>query len=373
MKRWILLAVLAVVLSTIATVIVQNMGESASPLGPGYPVSDKASGRHAGPRPKAVVDGDPTYHFGTLPQRATSKHTWAVHNQGDADLTLWMISSTCSCTLAKFKNGEKALVKPGETTEIDLEFETRENNGAYEKGAEIGTNDPELPQFSLHVKGQVFPAVMTTAPSNTVNFSGISNDQDDIHSFVAVFSRDRPETKILKAVSSRPDDVGVEFEPLNATEAKQIGDLKGGYRVTIRPKPSLPLGNFREEIIVTTDHPKQPEVRIGVTGSMSGPINVIPARLLLHQVSGRDGGQGTVVLAVRNARETKFEVEKAPKGVKVSIEPGEGGARKGRYRLLIEIPPGTPAQEIEDEIKLKTDHPKAGTVFVPISIWVQNS
>src|SRR5262249_61219442 len=100
MKRWIILAVFAVVLSTAGTVAVQLMDASPVPAGPTFPAGASVSAK--GAKPKAVLEGDQTYYFGTMPQRATGKHAWVVRNEGNADLVLHMISSTCSCTLAKF-------------------------------------------------------------------------------------------------------------------------------------------------------------------------------------------------------------------------------------------------------------------------------
>ena len=369
MIRWIILAVFVVALATAATVAVQLMGASTTTMPSMYPV--KASATKAGASTaRAVVEGDHTYLFGTMPQRASGKHLWVVKNEGKDDLILWMMSSTCSCTLAKFKNGEKAVVKPGEATEIALEFETRENNGAYDKGAEIGTNDPDLPQFSLHVKGQVFPAVMVY-PNSTASFSTISNDEDDHKTFVAVYSKDKPDLKILKWTSSSPKNITVEYEPIDPKEAKQIGIEKGGFKLTIHAKSGLPLGNFREEVVVTTNHPQQAEVRLSVVGRMTGPVTSTPSSILLHQVDGKSGGQGDLIITVRNGRETKMEVEKKPEGVIVAINPV--AAKKGRYRLSVTVPPGSAAREIEDEIVLRTDHPKADRVTVPVSIWVQNA
>ena len=159
--------------------------------------------------PKAVVEGAKVFEFGTMPQNTTGKHTWIVRNEGQGILELWMISSTCSCTLAKFKDGKKAFVKPGESTEITLEFETRQNNGLYEKGADIGSNDPNLPKFMLHVHGKVYPAVMVYPPlegERLVNFlMDISNDVDELRlPGRRSCSKDRPETKIVKVTSSDP-------------------------------------------------------------------------------------------------------------------------------------------------------------------------
>jgi hypothetical protein len=373
MARWVILAVLVVVLSTAATVAVQLVTVSGSPGdNPAFPVANKSASK--GPKPKAViVEGGPTtFEFGTLPQRVTGKHTWVVKNTGQADLDIWMMSSTCSCTLARFKNGEKAVVKPGESTDIVLEYETRENNGDYAKGAEIGTSDPDFPQFTLQVHGKVYPAIQTVPQGSMVNFMNVSTDIEEHIQRVAVFSVDRPEMKILKATSSKPKEIVATYEPLTEKEARELQVLKG-YKVTVDLKQGLPLGVFREEVVLTTDHPKQPELRLGVTGKMGGPINLIPDRLLMHQVDGKTGGRGEMIISVRSSRETKFTVASSPKNIKVEIVPNENPARKGRYTLAVIIPPGTPVQEIEGEIVLKTDHPTAAELMVPVSIWIQNA
>ena len=179
MKRWVLLIILVVGLSSAATFALQVLPTLGSGSGGAEYLDLTRTGApevSTGPQPKLVFvsGGDTTYKFGVLPQRAEGSHVWKVKNEGEGDLVLKQESSTCSCTIAKFKDGEKAVLKPGEDAEINLQFETRENNGAYSKGATIATNDPATPTFSLQAVGQVFPAVMTM-PQDYVNFSTISS------------------------------------------------------------------------------------------------------------------------------------------------------------------------------------------------------
>jgi hypothetical protein len=158
---------------------------------------------------------------------------------------------------------------------------------------------------------------------------------------------------------------------MTAQERKEI-QIDTGEKLTINVKSGLPLGLFREELVVTTDHPKQPEMRLIVTGRMSGPINLLPDRLEMHRVNGKTGGRGETIISVRNSRETKFEVSSVPGNLQVAITPVDDTKRKGRYRLSVTSPPGTPAQAIESEIVLKTDHPKAGRLVVPLDILISN-
>ena len=372
MKNWIIFAVAIVVLTTVATVVVAYLPEiESSTAGIRPPVGGGTQAKHDGPQPKAIVDKPFTFDFGTLPQRTTGKHAWNVKNEGKAPLELWMIESTCSCTLAKFKDGSKAVIAPGETEPILLEFETRENNGSYTKGAKIGTNDPDFPSFDLQVHGLVYPAIQTFPPTGVVDYSAITNDVEDNKQPIAVFSKDRPDLKILGYKSSRPKDVTAKWAPLTKEEAAGL-KVEKGWAVTINVKGNLPLGDFREEVVLTTDHPKQPELKIGVAGKMTGSIMLSRERMIMHDVNAGAGGQGRVIMTVRGNRETKFEVVKAPKDVKVEIAPELVAGKKGRYTLVVTVPPGLKAERIEDEIVLKTDHPKASEVIVPVSIWIRN-
>lgn len=379
MKRWIILAAVVVALSSTATVAIQYLPLEASVEGPSFPVGsggkDKDKGRYLAGMPKAVVEGERVFEFGTMAQQAVGKHSWVVKNAGEGVLELWMISSTCSCTLAKFKNGERAYVKPGETTEITLEWETRVNNGDYEKGADIGTNDPDLPKFPLHVHGQVYPAVMIFPPleGNVVNLLDIRNDVESQVTKLGIYSKDRPETKIVKVTSSAPKNIVCTWAPLKPEELKSIG-LARCEQLNIELKTDMPLGTFRHEVVVTTDHPKQPEVRLTLTGLLLGPVNLQgPGRLILHAppVDGKAGGSGTLGLTVVGNRATSFEVVGAPKGLTAAVLPAPN-AKPGHYRLEVTIPPGTPAGNIRGRVELRSDHPKARTVFVPVDIWVAN-
>ena len=378
MKLWIILAAVVVALSSTATVAIQYLPVAGSTGGPSFPVGGAGlSDKELWGKPKAVVEGDRYFDFGTMPQQVVGKHNWVVRNEGQGVLELWMISSTCSCTLAKFKDGEKAYVKPGETTEITLEFETRSNNGTYEKGAEIGSNDPKLPQFPLHVRGKVYPAVMVFPPldSNVVNLLDIGNDDASHFTKLGIFSKDRPETKIVKVTTSAPKHIVCSWAPVKTEELKSM-HLEACEQLLIELKTDLPLGPFRHEVVVTTDHPKQPEVRLTLTGTLIGPISLgNPGRLIMHSpvIDGKVGGTGKLDLTVAENRETQFEVVKAPRGITAAVLPAENAKMKGHYRLVVTVPPGTPAQNILSRIELKTDHPKARTLFVPVDIWVADS
>jgi hypothetical protein len=132
----------------------------------------------------------------------------------------------------------------------------------------------------------------------------------------------------------------------------------------------MPLGSFRDEVVIETDNDLEPEVRLKVTGNVTGPISVLPARVRLVNVTSARGGSGEVTLMVRGGKPTKFEVAHKPDKVEVDIVPSETAKLKGSYRMTVTVPPGTPAGQINDPIIIKTDNPKAAELKVPVSILV---
>jgi hypothetical protein len=368
MKRWILLAALVVALSTAATVALQYVQVEPKSDSPQFPVVEN----QPGPKPWVEVLGDLTYKFDAKPQHDKFSNDWVIKNKGDGDLHLHLNATTCSCTVAEFPDHTKSkdiTVKPGGETRLHLTFDTKEFEGPYAKSATVGTNDPKHPEITFAAEGKVFPAVVFFPPERTIGFSSIPNDVEH-PAAVAMFSPDRPNLKIKKITSSKPDLIVADAVPLTKEEQAQIKAKGGGYRLSIRVKPGLPLGFFRDEIEIETDHPKQPKTKLTVTGKVVGPIALVPEHLRLHNISGRRGGSGQMTLMVRGFRDTKFEVEKKPEKLLVDISPTGGDSKAGKYKLTVTIPPGTSPGEIEDTIILKTDHPQASVVKIPIDVFI---
>ena len=94
----------------------------------------------------------------------------------------------------------------------------------------------------------------------------------------------------------------------------------------------------------------------------------------MSSVSSREGATSNVTLLVRGGRATKFEVVHKPEKIEVTIEPNETPTQKGRYRLIVNVPPGTaPGPVVEDMIIIKTDHPRASEIKIPVWIVITGS
>lgn len=373
--RWLVLAALIVALAGAMTVVVRMLPAEASEGGAGtdfpVPVARK------GPPGKVVLSEDTTYKFGVMPQLTKGTRTWVIKNEGKGDVELSKGPSTCSCTIANFSNEKKSFtLAPGASTEITLTWETREFDGHYEKSATINVlGDPERSHIVLAVEGTVRPAIIVMPKERVLTFGDIPGDQSQSGKF-AIISTDKPDFKIVALTSSRPEEIGLAFVPLPDEDRKALEwtAMPGGYLIQFELKPSKSLGVFNEEIVVTTDHPLAKELRLTVGGKRIGPISLIPETVRLHNVSPDQGASNTVMITVRNAPDTAFEVLSKPDNLKVEITPSDvriGSVAKVRqYRLTVTVPPGAPEGVINSTIVLKSSHPQADRVTVPVDITV---
>jgi hypothetical protein len=370
MLRWVILVVVVVSLTAAATIAVQYLPDSEDTRK--VPVVEVT-----GPQPKIVLEGDLEYDFGKMAKYEKATHGWVVKNEGEVPLEIRQYGqTTCSCTVAKpgldeKKNPVPMVIPPGGSDTIELSWHTEKDLGTdYSQGAKFETNDPRQPIIQLGVKGKVYPAV-EIVPPQMIQFPRISNEEPH-RAKLYVFSKERPDLKVTKFTTSKPDLIVAEAQPMTPEEAAQLKADKG-YKVTVEVKPGMPLGSFHDELVVHTDHPKQPEVKISVGGFVFGPISVTPERVRMTNVVGSEGASRDLILVVRGGKPTDFQVAEKPAKVDVAITPDDTATLKGRYRLTVKVPPGTAAGDVHGDIVLKTDHPTVHELKIPVEIFISRS
>jgi len=187
---------------------------------------------------------------------------------------------------------------------------------------------------------------------------------------VAVYSEDRPDMKITKILTSKPGLLVAEATPMTPEELERA-QLKGGQRIHINVRPGFPIGTMREEVVVETDHPQRPEVKLTVVGSVAGPISVLPERVRLVNVKSSEGASKEITLLVRGGKTANFEIVHKPEHIVVAVEAADAaGDRKGRYLVKVDVPKGTTPGYIEDTIVIKSDFPDVGELKIPVNILV---
>jgi uncharacterized protein DUF1573 len=384
MLRWVLLAVVVVALTVGASLVAHSLtGSARSGLAGGGTAFPHRTEKEVSDHPaKATIvsGGEPVYEFGTMSTQATGTKEWVIKNEGTGNLMLKQGYASCSCTIAGLAEGETATVKPGEETTVKLRWETRNHTGSYgQKVKVLVMNDPDRQEFEFSVRGTVTPALLTLPQDPVIEFTNVSDGKPHSAYFV-VFSPSKPDVKITGLESSRPDKMDVSFKPLTDEEHEKLGIKEGGYKVEVTMNPGMPLGEFQEAVEVKTDHPSQDRLRMLLRGHTVGPISTSPERVSMRVASSR-GGTSPLTIWVRGQDETKFEVADVPKGLEVNLEPVAESAGSAtdleshakRYRLMVKVAPGTQPGLIDGSIILKTDHPQAGEVKIPVLVAVTSA
>lgn len=91
------------------------------------------------------------FDFGSINQGDKASHNFKLTNNGRTDLILRDVKSSCGCTAVKHAN----LIKPGETIDLAVEFNSSGKRNKQNKSVTITTNDPKNSTIQLRITGTV--------------------------------------------------------------------------------------------------------------------------------------------------------------------------------------------------------------------------
>ncbi len=92
------------------------------------------------------------YDFGTVEQGTIVKHSFIITNTGGDVLKINHVNASCGCTAAK---PDKSELSPGESTNINVQFNTNGRKGKQRKSVYVNTNDPENGKLELKIYGVI--------------------------------------------------------------------------------------------------------------------------------------------------------------------------------------------------------------------------
>lgn len=117
--------------------------------------------------PKLVLQQN-EYDFGDILQGEVVSHVFVLSNSGGDLLTISKVRPSCGCTAAMPENSE---LKPGESTNLNVSFNSTGRMGAQKKLVRIETNDPENPQQIITIKANVVAEGTKIKANPVLNFS----------------------------------------------------------------------------------------------------------------------------------------------------------------------------------------------------------
>ena len=117
-------------------------------------LSSAITQNNAGPQPKILVSEE-KWDFGKVTQGEKPTHIFMVKNEGEGDLVIDGLKESCDCIEASIS---ATLIKPGESAELKVSYDTTDYVGKDEKHFHIYSNDSQVPdkRINLYVETEVF-------------------------------------------------------------------------------------------------------------------------------------------------------------------------------------------------------------------------
>ncbi|MGB5849311.1 MAG: DUF1573 domain-containing protein [Ignavibacteriaceae bacterium] len=122
--------------------------------------------------PKLVTQQD-EHDFGDIKQGEKVTHVFVIINSGGDLLTIKSVKASCGCTAALPEKNELA---PGESTNLNVTFNSAGRLGKQKKLIRIESDDPDNPQVIVTIKGNV---VLSDAESSTYPVLNFGETQHD--------------------------------------------------------------------------------------------------------------------------------------------------------------------------------------------------
>ncbi len=102
-----------------------------------------------------------TYDFGKIIQEDVVKHVFTIKNTGQNNLILENVKPSCGCTAIQWP---REPIAPGETAEIEAQFNSRGKMGKQHKNITITYNGADRIAY-LTFTGEVVPKAGTAVPA----------------------------------------------------------------------------------------------------------------------------------------------------------------------------------------------------------------
>jgi len=231
-----------------------------------------------------------THDFGIVERGRKVSHEFQFTNEGDADLVIESVRTSCGCTTASL---DKKIYQPGESGSIPVIFDSAEFTGTFAKAVRLTTNEGLKLERELIIRGEI---VEDIAVSPAVLREDARRGSD--HSWeVAVSTRlDRLEIEDLRANS-----------PYFSVDWRRVDARNGIVKVTLlSEKVSAHRIQATGEIRFRTNSVNQPEVAFRAEIDVVEAIKAEPRAI--HFFAVKKGNRQTRALELTSMDGKAFKV-----------------------------------------------------------------
>lgn len=242
---------------------------------------------------RAELKADPAeVDMGRHRQELTASSVVKLTNVGKAAVSIVHVGADCSCTAA---TPDKQELAPGESTKLEIHFETRSYQGEVHRRILVQTSDGDL---IIPVKATVSSYDDWTVSTSPVVFPP-SNRGTPVEAKLKL-------TYVGTGKKVDVSSVTADVPWLNATFAK-LSDSE--FEVTLKTSPQSPAGNHDPKITVHTTDEHEPAVVVSTFASIYSTLIFKPNPILLPVTKlGTVAAMPVVVTGWTPKEDPKFKV-----------------------------------------------------------------
>lgn len=226
-----------------------------------------------------VVLQPPAWDFGQVWQDEQQETTLVVRNEGDAELVISEVRTTCGCTVAQ---PERKNVPPGQSTTVKVRFDTHGKQGEVTSkvilltndprvGSELGNRDPapKPGEAHFHIRGFIKRAVLREPLGGLV---------------VRALDRKPGQTGKLVLKNQMPEPMRLQLKSSSIRELDvEIREITPGveYEVIGRTNRELGPGKIHGELTFVTGLSREGEISVPARIEMLSHVELVPPAIYL--------------------------------------------------------------------------------------------
>ncbi len=306
------------------------------------------------PAPMTFHAATPVVAKGDVKAGPPLVHTFDLVHNGAGTVTITKVEAGCGCLRQTL--GAQVLA-PGQQTKLSLEVNTlTQPDGPNRWQATVGYKleapgaAPQTGELVLQITATLSRDVTVTPPQVAFSTTGEARQV-----LIVTDKRAKPLTVTKAASSSQHLTV----------EVAAVAGRAGAYAVEVKLLPSAPTGHRDEIVVLYTDDPAYPELRIPVRvlKRAAGGVTATPEAVTLRLAAGQTEGSALVQLRSPDGKAVSVAAAESDlPGVVVKCSTGSGPVATVR----ITVPEAVAAQPGRCTVRVRLSEP-AGEVTIPVS------
>lgn len=282
-----------------------------------------------------------------------------VKNVGNMHLGISKVRSTCACMTAEVKD---KVIPPGGQGEIKLIFDTKDLQGPMIKGLYIQSSDPITPLVPLDVGINVRPDKVLISSRN-INLGDVDSREGATYN---LYIKD-PGDGSIKVENTKSTSPYMDVEVSKIADQKSKGEI--GYKMALKLKPGVPMGEFKSMLSISTNHPKEPKIEIPVSAKIKEDIEAFPNMFFMGLLKKDQDVRKSITISTDREQPLKIEkVESSLDYFSVEVAPKVEGKE---YILTAYLNGAPPVGGIKGDITIHTNYPSQPEIKVPIYALVR--